>query len=853
MYEGIHFADADTLTISGTLNGTLATPPGSFHYAVDAAIAPAQHRLFVSMQSASIYDGAFRYTLAVYDLESGQDLGSQSPGLDNDPIRLDQQLGFAYVSDSYLGGSRIQKIDTQGNGVQTVTDHPAGPSQLLVDAAHQRVYLISPGHVVVRDLDLNYLGEARQPAIQQPDAAFYMDAARDRLLVLSQEGLLYVFRGHAQPIAWPPQSEPPRGPVDWIVPSPFIANDHVVYAAFSGQLFRSRDDGTSWKFIGRTLINNRISSLTYASSGTLFASTTIGGVGVWRSDDGGQTWQPSSSGLTWPPSSGGVTDAAINRVVASPDFVHDHTLFASAVTQGLFRSDDGGATWGPLHCGFAVTLAVSPNFAHDNSLIISNCEVSEGGVHVSHDRGESSQQVIADEPASQLAYDASPTAQIIYATNSGGVMRSDDGGDHWTGMSAGLDLENAVIRGLTVSNRFAYLLVTTYHQPARVYQLAHGESVWFPIPSAPPTATALAANDDVLFIGTSDGQVVRYTPIDQSVSPPHPQWNGRNIQSIAIGPTASGNEIFIGDGASGIWTTRDLVNWRATNFPDRSTMTAMHLVLPPDYARDTTLFATANLGAYRSRDGGRTWAMMPIQSYMGVLPIGSIAISPNFVADRTLLAAVAIGDYRAPSVWRSTDGGDTWVSLDMPFMFTNPTAELKLRVMPTSERLYWIWSHPGGLFHSNDAGQTWMHIVTDTTASTTDWVASPDFANDGTMWLGLQSGEILATQDAGRTWDMFIGTWGTGATPLAIAFSPSFAHDRTVFVGQSTGLYRTDDGGATWHKSDAGLPLDDRGFTQVWAVAVSPNFATDNTVLIKTQDGLAISRDRGNTWVPVGQ
>ncbi len=844
VHDGVYIADADTLTLVGILSATRPITPGYGPTAFDAAIAPTQHRLFVSLDphvsSANNYD-----FMRVYDLESGQELGGDSSPRDGfASISLDPQSGFAYVPRSYLGGSLIRKIDPQGTVVRTFYNSP-GDARVIVDAAHQRVYLISLewlSRVFVRDLDLNYLGEAPLPAIQA-GADFYMDASRDRLLALSQDALLYVLRGHAQPMAWPQQPAPRRGPTEWIAPSPSVANDHIVYAAFSassefvgyGSLYRSRDDGASWEFIGRAPMNNSVSSLTYASNSTLFASTSWGGsVGVWRSDDGGQTWYPSSRGLT---------GAAINQVVASPDFSHDHTLFAASA-----RSDDGGATWQSLGFGWE-TLAISPNFAHDNSLISSQGAALEGGVYVSHDRGESWQQVSA-EPVSHLAYGTGRMTHIIYAANNDGVMCSDDSGDHWTGVSAGLDLENAVIRGLAVSDRFAYLLVTTYHQPTRVYQLAHGESVWSPIPSVPPTATALAANDDVLFIGTSDGQVVRYTPTALTVAPAtQPQWDGRNIRAIAIAPAESGNEVFVADGSSGVWATRDLVHWRDTNFPDRLAALAMQVVLSPDYAHDTTLFAAAGLGAYRSRDGGYTWEMMPIQSNTGVPPIGSIAVSPNFAADRTVLAATS--DYWVPAVWRSTDGGDTWASLDMSSVFTDPTAELKLRVMPTSDRSYWIWIDPYGLFHSDDAGQTWTHIVTDTT-STTTWVVSPDFADNGVMWIGL-SGAILTTEDAGRTWDIFIGTWDTGATPLAIAFSPSFVHDRTVFVGLSTGLYRTDDGGATWHKSDAGLPLDDRGFTQVWAVAVSPNFATDNTVLIKTQDGLAISRDHGNTWVPVGQ
>jgi len=68
-------------------------------------------------------------------------------------------------------------------------------------------------------------------------------------------------------------------------------------------------------------------------------------------------------------------------VVISPDFATDHTLFASGVKRGLFRSEDGGATWVPLANRYIsatnaydnpalYTLGVSPQFAQDHSLLI---------------------------------------------------------------------------------------------------------------------------------------------------------------------------------------------------------------------------------------------------------------------------------------------------------------------------------------------------------------------------------------------------------------------------------------------------------------------------------------------------
>jgi hypothetical protein len=97
---------------------------------------------------------------------------------------------------------------------------------------------------------------------------------------------------------------------------------------------------------------------------------------------------------------------------------------------------------------------------------------------------------------------------------------------------------------------------------------------------------------------------------------------------------------------------------------DRETITRIQL--SPDYAQDRTLFlSTYGDNLYRSTDGGQTWVKLAggLPDYRGVASL-SLAISPDFANDRTLFVA---GDHyfgqahlSGEGVYRSTDGGDTW-------------------------------------------------------------------------------------------------------------------------------------------------------------------------------------------------
>lgn len=102
------------------------------------------------------------------------------------------------------------------------------------------------------------------------------------------------------------------------------------------------------------------------------------------------------------------------------------------------------------------------------------------------------------------------------------------------------------------------------------------------------------------------------------------------------------------------------------------------------------------------------------------------------------------------------------------------------------------------------------------------------------------------------TTDEAIGHWEAiaareGGTVSALAFSPSFTNDRTVFAATLAGVYRSTDGGASWRNVSRGLasPFVD-------AIAVSPAYAGDRTVFAGGREGgVSRSTDGGETWQPL--
>jgi len=124
--------------------------------------------------------------------------------------------------------------------------------------------------------------------------------------------------------------------------------------------------------------------------------------------------------------------------------------------------------------------------------------------------------------------------------------------------------------------------------------------------------------------------------------------------------------------------------------------------------------------------------------------------------------------------------------------------------------------------------------------------ASPLFAEDG-LCFAVRSSGLYRSDDRGITWHAAFEELDMEATPTAtsVVFSPDFANDQMLFVGSLGGIFRSNEGGRIWEIVPLPSPPP-----LVSTMVISPNYMHDGTLCAGTfEDGVFCSADRGNHWV----
>jgi photosystem II stability/assembly factor-like uncharacterized protein len=217
-------------------------------------------------------------------------------------------------------------------------------------------------------------------------------------------------------------------------------------------------------------------------------------------------------------------------------------------------------------------------------------------------------------------------------------------------------------------------------------------------------------------------------------------------------------------------------------------------------------------------------------------------------------------------VWETTDAGTVW----KPVFDAEHVAPIgALALAPSDPNIIYVGTgelanqaEGQGVYKSTDGGKTWTHIGLADTLIINSVVVDP--RNPDVVLVGAMGSQkpteargVYRTTDGGKTWQrVLFKDDQTGVADLALdPNNPSVAYAalwRAIFApgrkpepGPGAWIYKTTDGGSTWHQIPGrGLPDGRWGRT---GIAVAPG-ADGSRLYAILSEGLFRSDDAGDTW-----
>ena len=246
--------------------------------------------------------------------------------------------------------------------------------------------------------------------------------------------------------------------------------------------------------------------------------------------------------------------------------------------------------------------------------------------------------------------------------------------------------------------------------------------------------------------------------------------------------------------------------------------------------------------------------------------IADIAVHPADPA--TWYLAVGSG-----GVWKTTNAGITWT----PIFDDQPSYSIgDVTIDPTDPDIVWVGTGENvsgrhvawgdGVYRSRDGGHTWHHMGLAASEHIGKILVDPRDGNivfvaaEGPLWSPGGDRGLYRTEDGGATWEAVLTIdENTGVTDVEfdpadpdIMYAATYERRRSVWAllagGPGSGIHKSTDGGRAWRRVTTGLPNGDMGKI---GLAVSP---ADRNVVYATIEagpddrGFYRSTDRGESW-----
>ena len=377
------------------------------------------------------------------------------------------------------------------------------------------------------------------------------------------------------------------------------------------------------------------------------------------------------------------------------------------------------------------------------------------------------------------------------------------------------------------------------------------------------TVTGIPGDRDTYYFGSTGGGVWKSVDGGSKWSNISDGFFGGSVGSVAVSESDP-NVIYAGLGEKtvrgnvssnfGVWKSTDAgktwnflgledtrhigrIRVHPTN-PDIVYVAAMGDLWQPGEAR----------GVYKSTDGGETWnKVLFANEDAGAVDLVFEPGNPRIIYASTWNVRRTPHGFSSggpgSDLWKSTDSGATWEKLtELENMPEGPLGIIGVTVSPANPDRVWaiIEAEDGGVFRSDDAGETWEKINSDRALRSRAWYYTriiADSQNENTVYVMNVSYGV--STDGGKTFSLHNAPHGDH-------------HDLWIDPADNTRMIIADDGGAqvSTDGGDSWTTYHNQPTTQFYRIATDDHFPyriygaqQDNSSLriLHRSDGIAIT------------
>ncbi len=653
-------------------------------------------------------------------------------------------------------------------------------------------------------------------------------------------------------LPWEQLPGPPGGPVTDIAISP-VDDEYIFATTITAGLYASTDGGESWiqgpeaRHHERKIVASPHDAET---ARTAFNRTTTAGRRWYDSNDPQEQRRVPNG------------DGRPTHVEYDP---FEEEIRYAGTSDGLYRSVDGGINWeeveinAPTSDGIITWVDASAG----QPGVVYAAYYSDATVVRSDDHGESWQVVVGPDaipPGRMRGLVAEQSGQAAYVCvdEQGAFRVSQDNGPEDLGPEISSDRRGPFFLfydgpTLSADDERVYFHAHSLAEEEGAsdmwgtlqlyeYNASTGDLQTLDVPERQAAVTAHPTDPEKLYFGgwswvwESDDRGETWSALSNS-------FIDRYLSAVGTNPSYSGTVIPGSVCSGGVWVSHDsgqTFDWKRSGLtPFHDGEFAEHYVLYTT-ASGKHAYATTRAGLLLSEDNGRTWRLLETEfSGSGGIegenptPLHGLAIdsqNPEVVyvgAGRIGHGTNQPADFGGSLLWRSSDGGDTWIDISDGLPTGRDTVisqilssqhESGVLYAATNKKDKFIPDGSGGfkvgegmgVYRSPNRGDTWEQLSMPVSSV---YNITEDAVDPQRLYASTQQG-IYRTTDGGKMWERVFPE-----RTKALLSHPG--EPNLVFAGAKKyedywDLLVSNDGGASWEEGNltirVGREPDDREY-----------------------------------------